>query len=51
MKLIISLFFYFLISCENVSKNDVVNQIKIQKIKIKEKIKTKFAKIIEQRKT
>ena len=50
MKLIISLFFIFLISCENVSKNDVVNQIENTKNIIKETTKDNVAKLIEPKK-
>ena len=50
MKLIISLFFIFLISCENVSKNDVVNQIENTKNIIKETTKDNVAKLIESKK-
>ncbi len=50
MKLIISLFFIFLISCENVSKNDVVNQIDNTKNIIKETTKDNVAKLIEPKK-
>ena len=51
MKLIISLFFIFLISCENVSKNDVVNQIENTKNIIKETTKENVAKLIEPKKS
>ena len=50
MKLIISLFFIFLISCENVSKNDVVNQLENTKNIIKETTKDNVAKLIEPKK-
>ena len=50
MKLIISLFFIFFISCENVSKNDVVNQIENTKNIIKETTKDNVAKLIESKK-
>ena len=50
MKLIISLFFIFLISCENVSKNDVVNQIENTKNIIKETTKDNVAKLIDPKK-
>ena len=42
MKLIISLFFIFLISCENISKNDVVDKIENTKNIIKETTKEKL---------
>ena len=51
MKLIISLFFIFLISCENVSKNDVVNQIENTKNIIKETTKDNVSKLIEPKKS
>ena len=50
MKLIISLFFIFLISCENVSKNDVVNQLENTKNIIKATTKDNVAKLIDPKK-
>jgi len=50
MKLIISLFFIFLISCENVSKNNVVDKIENTKNIIKETTKENVAKLIEPKK-
>ena len=50
MKLIISLFFVFLISCENASKNKVVNKIENTKNIIEEKTKEKVAKLIDSNK-
>ena len=50
MKLIISLFFIFLISCENVSNNDVVNKIENTKNIIKETSKENVSKLIEPKK-
>ena len=47
MKLVISLFFIFLISCENVSKNNVVDKIENTKNIIKETTKENVAKLIE----
>ena len=50
MKLVISLFFIFLISCENVSKNNVVDKIENTKNIIKETTKENVAKLIEPKK-
>ena len=50
MKLIISLFFIFLISCENASKNKVANKIKNTKNIIEEKTKESVAKLIDSKK-
>lgn len=50
MKLIISLFFIFLISCENSSNNNVVNKIENTKKIIEENTKEKVAKLIEPKK-
>ena len=50
MKLVISLFFIFLISCENVSKNNVVDKIENTNNIIKETTKENVPKLIETKK-
>ena len=50
MRLIISVFFIFLISCENVSKNTFVDNIENTKNVIQEKTKKNVVKLIEPKK-
>ena len=50
MKLIISLFFIFLFSCDNISNNKVVNKIENAKNIIEDKTKENVAKFVEQNK-
>ena len=50
MKLIISLFFIFLFSCDNISNNKVVNKIENAKNIIEDKTKENVAKIVEPKK-
>ena len=50
MRLIISVFFIFLISCENVSKNTFVDNIETTKNVIQEKTKKNVVKLIEPKK-
>ena len=50
MRLIISVFFIFLISCENVSKNTFVDNIESTKNVIQEKTKKNVVKLIEPKK-
>ncbi len=50
MRLIISVFFIFLISCENVSKNTFVDNIENTKNVIQEKAKKNVVKLIEPKK-
>ena len=47
MKLIISLFFIFLFSCDNISNNKVVNKIENAKNIIEDKTKENVAKLVE----
>ena len=50
MKLIISLFFIFLFSCDNISNNKVVNKIENAKNIIEDKTKENVAKLVEPKK-
>ena len=50
MKLIISLFFIFLFSCNNISNNKVVNKIENAKNIIEDKTKENVAKLVEPKK-
>ena len=50
MKLIISLFFIFLFSCDNISNNKVANKIENAKNIIEDKTKENVAKIVEPKK-
>ena len=50
MKLIISLFFIFLFSCDNISNNKVVNKIENAKNIIEDKTKENVAKFVEPKK-
>ena len=50
MKLIISLFFIFLFSCDNISNNQVVNKIENAKNIIEDKTKENVAKLVEPKK-
>ena len=50
MKLIISLFFIFLFSCDNISNNRVVNKIENAKNIIEDKTKENVAKLVEPKK-
>ena len=50
MKLIISLFFIFLFSCDNISNNKVVNKIENAKNIIEDKTKENVAKLVESKK-
>ena len=50
MKLIISLFFIFLFSCDNISNNKVVNKLENAKNIIEDKTKENVAKIVEPKK-
>ena len=50
MKLIISLFFIFLFSCDNISNNKVVNKIENTKNIIEDKTKENVAKFVESKK-
>ena len=50
MKLIISLFFIFLFSCDNISNNQVVNKIENAKNIIEDKTKENVAKFVEPKK-
>ena len=50
MKLIISLFFIFLFSCDNISNNKVVNKIENAKNNIEDKTKENVAKLVEPKK-
>ena len=50
MKLIISLFFIFLFSCDNISNNKVVNKIENAKNNIEDKTKENVAKLFEPKK-
>ena len=50
MKLIISLFFIFLFSCDNISNNKVVNKIENAKNIIEDKTKKNVAKLVEPKK-
>tara|TARA_Y100001970_G_scaffold280111_1_gene388578 strand:- start:5583 stop:6515 length:933 start_codon:yes stop_codon:yes gene_type:complete len=50
MKLIISLFFIFLISCDNISNNKVVNKIENAKNIIEDKTKEDVTKLVEPKK-
>ena len=50
MKLIISLFFIFLFSCDNISDNKVVNKIENAKNIIEDKTKENVAKLVEPKK-
>ena len=50
MKLIISIFFIFLFSCDNISNNKVVNKIENAKNIIEDKTKENVAKFVEQNK-
>ena len=50
MKLIISLFFIFLFSCDNISNNNVVNKIENAKNIIEDKTKENVAKFVEPKK-
>ena len=50
MKLIISLFFIFLFSCDNISNNKVVNKIENAKNIIEDKTKENIAKLVEPKK-
>ena len=50
MKLIISLFFIFLFSCDNISNNKVVNKIENAKNIIEDKTKDNVAKLVEPKK-
>ncbi len=50
MKLIISLFFIFLTSCQNASNNSVVDKIENTKNTVKETTKENVAKLIEPKK-
>ena len=50
MKLIISLFFIFLFSCDNISNNQVVNKIENAKNIIEDKTKDNVAKLVEPKK-
>ena len=50
MKLIISLFFIFLFSCDNISNNKVVNKLENAKNIIEDKTKENVAKLVEPKK-
>jgi len=50
MKLIISIFFIFLFSCDNISNNKVVNKIENAKNIIEDKTKENVAKLVEPKK-
>jgi len=50
MKLIISLFFIFLFSCDNISNSNVVNKLENAKNIIEDKTKENVAKIVEPKK-
>ena len=50
MKLIISLFFIFLFSCDNISNNKVVNKIENAKNIIEDKTKENVAKLVKPKK-
>ena len=50
MRLIISLFFIFLFSCDNISNNRVVNKIENAKNIIEDKTKENVAKLVEPKK-
>ena len=50
MKLIISLFFIFLFSCDNISNNKVVNKIESAKNIIEDRTKENVAKLVEPKK-
>ena len=50
MKLIISLFFIFLFSCDNISNNKVANKIENAKNIIEDKTKENLTKLVEPKK-